>query len=1684
MKNKYLLIICLFLVSSLNMFAQQAPVLEVVIQEPQAVCNPGDCITLSVNYTSAKSTSDYTVQSITYQNLYSYLYQPNSGGVRINSTADDSWAPLQPLDFPFCFYNQTYNELLVGTNGLITFTTNGAYPEGNPEQGSGYILNGPIPNTSSNPPKNAIYGVCQDTDIRLPGTGGQVVDYDVQNVNYYLGGVAPNRYFVANFNKLPLYNATQCPANYATENFLQTSQIVIYEGTNIIDVYVKKRQSCNSTSVPGGGFNNGLGIIGVQNAAGTAARFPTSPNRNTGPWSTTNEAWRFIPSGTGPESVTFQWTDSAGTILGTGTSINVCPTVNETYKVEAIYKKCDNTFYPPVSDTYEVIIAPPLPVEDPLDLTLCTTNPPPYAFNNFNVDQTTHILDGAPDYEYDIFYFTNETAANNLSTSQALTPTQLANFQVPDDTPVTIYALIIETGGNSCHNVRSFTIQGGTPSGTFSYPDDGGDPGFCINSNPAMAPVLNDLTTGGTYTIVPATGLIIDPDTGVLDLTAATPANYTITYTIPEVPGACPEFTTNATVLIEGCISTTPVTPSPVCEGTPTFNLTTSDAGPGATYAWTGPNGFLSNVKDPTGVPVPTAPGDYTYTVVATITGTDSAPSSTILTVYPIPTVAFVSASTTICTNATTIIQVQGTPGAAVTVNEGTVPHLITLDATTGLGEFTTSTLSADTTITIVDVVSNTIPACNFTPSPSPSIVISVGLPTATMTGFTAPVICSGTTGTFTIQGTPGATVTYTVNAANPQDVLLPASGTLAVETPIQNVTAVYTYELTNITSAGPDPCSNAITGQSATLTVNALPTASFSTSTPTVCQNTSATINFTGTPGAVVTYSDGTSNGTVTLDGTGTFVLTTALLADPSLAYTYTLVSVSVTSSGVSCTAPLTGSLSIDVDADPVFVSISPATGTVLCIGDPVTLSVVATGANLSYQWLRDGNPVGTDSATLAIPSASIADAGDYTVEISGSCGTPVTSTVVELILNQPTVITDQPDGQTVCVGQPISLEVVATGISLSYQWYKGTTLLAGETSPTLDIASAILSDAGTYTCRITNPCPQVVTTQDAVVIVNELPAITGTIPTPAAICAGEPINLTVAATGTALAYQWKRNNIDLPGATSATYADVSVTMAEAGDYTVEVSGACAPPVTSNIVTIVVNEGATITQQPVALPSDTVCSGESITLEVATTGGTNTSYQWQKGGINIPGATGATFTINPASVSDTGTYTCIISSDSCPSFPSDPVAITVNQAPGISGQPQTDTICVGEEHHFPILATGSNVTYQWYKDAAALPGATSNVYSISSATTADSGDYYCVVSSASCPDVQSDVATLTVVPLPVATISNGSVSVICSGESSEVVFQGTPGAMVVYNIVGVSDNETAVLDVLGQAIVATGTLVQTTVYELVSVTYTGVDACSQALTGSVTVTVNELPEVSLEDGYICVDPITNAVTRTYVLDTGLNTAQYIFEWSDANGVIAGASNSFYEASAVGQYGVKITDSVTLCEQSAFANVYKSSPPVSFDYTVNGFFSQNPTVTITAQPAGDYEYQLDYGPFQESNVFDNISTGIHTITVRDPQACDVLSSEVTIIDYPKYFTPNGDGIHDTWNISEFGEELNAKIYIFDRFGKLVKQISTKGLGWDGTFNGQLMPATDYWFTLDYEEKGIRKEFKAHFSLKR
>ena len=147
-------------------------------------------------------------------------------------------------------------------------------------------------------------------------------------------------------------------------------------------------------------------------------------------------------------------------------------------------------------------------------------------------------------------------------------------------------------------------------------------------------------------------------------------------------------------------------------------------------------------------------------------------------------------------------------------------------------------------------------------------------------------------------------------------------------------------------------------------------------------------------------------------------------------------------------------------------------------------------------------------------------------------------------------------------------------------------------------------------------------------------------------------------------------------------------------------------------------------------------------------------------------------------------------------------------------------------------------------------------------------------------------------------------------------------------------------------------------------------------------------------------------------------------------------------------------------------------------------FHENNSVEINPSGNGNYEYSIDEINFQASPVFNNLSGLVYTAYVRDKNGCGTVSQEFYLIQIPQYFTPNGDGYNDYWNIKDINPLSNnsgAIIYIYDRFGKLLKQISATGLGWNGKFNEKTLPADDYWFTIQLEDG---RSTRGHFTLKR
>ncbi|MBK8601407.1 MAG: hypothetical protein IPN80_13435 [Flavobacterium sp.] len=511
------------------------PLAEVDIVAPQAVCNVGQCTDLLAEYTRIASTDDGNATTDDYE-VCLVPYSPSfpfTGGTVINATGDDSWSPIVTLPFTFNFYGNCYNNVLVGTNGVISFDIGVAAPLQVPLGYCNWPFTATIPNAGF-PIKNAIFGVYQDTNIATPPVTLPLI----QNVNYYVldsgPNAAPNRVFVANFNELPQYS---CNAGVG----LQTSQIVIHETTNIIEVLVSKRTSCV-------GWNSGSGLIGILNQSGTLAEVP--PGRNTGTWGAVNEAWRFIPIAE-PAPITTQLTwELNGNPIGAVNEnpLNICPTTAGTYSAVVTYKKCDGTT-DEVRKDLVVDVAPPLPAADPVDITVCSSNLPPYTIN---IDQNALMLSTVPladQGNYSIKYYENLNDAKNDAPTNIdfASVADLATYQVTV-VPRTIYVRIEDLVTTGCYNIRSFVIDVvNSPSGTFSYP---GSP-YCNNDPVLKLPTLFALTSGGTFSATPA-GLSINPATGAIDGVASTVGIYTVSYDIAAT-ALCPAFNTTATVEVVGC---------------------------------------------------------------------------------------------------------------------------------------------------------------------------------------------------------------------------------------------------------------------------------------------------------------------------------------------------------------------------------------------------------------------------------------------------------------------------------------------------------------------------------------------------------------------------------------------------------------------------------------------------------------------------------------------------------------------------------------------------------------------------------------------------------------------------------------------------------------------------------------------------------------------------------------------------------------------------------------------------------------------------------------------------------------------------------------------------------------------------------------------------------------------------
>lgn len=260
------------------------------------------CTDLTASFLDTGATTSYEVSAIPYDPPF-----PFTGGTPVSVDTDDVWSDAIQLPFDFCFFGQTYSEMVIGSNAVVSFDLANNEPNGYCD----WSFDESIPNP--NLFFTTIFGPYMDVDPSVTGSG---------QINFAVFGESPCRTMVVNFPDIPYFSCN---------NQKLTSQVVIYETTNVVEVYVENRPN-------GCSWNDGNAVLGIQNQNGTLGY--TAPARNTGDWAASNEAWRFTPNGV--SNVVFSWLDDEGTVLSNDITLNVCPTEASTvYTAQAVYTNCN-----------------------------------------------------------------------------------------------------------------------------------------------------------------------------------------------------------------------------------------------------------------------------------------------------------------------------------------------------------------------------------------------------------------------------------------------------------------------------------------------------------------------------------------------------------------------------------------------------------------------------------------------------------------------------------------------------------------------------------------------------------------------------------------------------------------------------------------------------------------------------------------------------------------------------------------------------------------------------------------------------------------------------------------------------------------------------------------------------------------------------------------------------------------------------------------------------------------------------------------------------------------------------------------------------------------------------------------------------------------------------------------------
>jgi gliding motility-associated-like protein len=774
-------------------------------------------------------------------------------------------------------------------------------------------------------------------------------------------------------------------------------------------------------------------------------------------------------------------------------------------------------------------------------------------------------------------------------------------------------------------------------------------------------------------------------------------------------------------------------------------------------------------------------------------------------------------------------------------------------------------------------------------------------------------------------------------------------------------------------------------------------------------------------------------------------------------------------------------------------------------------------TGTNV-YQWQQSSDSinftdlVGETSSLFTIPNPTatiyyrVKIANDISNLNNAFCST--LSNIFIVIVNQLPNAPVSGGNRTLCSNQNSILSVTVSA-NQSVNWFdtptNGNLLQANSLtfSPT---------NAGTYYAEAYNlstTCKS--NTRTAVTL---LPMITASFSGTTTICSGETTAISLAASDTNATFNWTATSTNVTGFSNGTGNTINQTLNYIGTATGTVTYVVTPIINGcegmqTTIVVTINPQENITLSFASIPTAICVNSVSPLLPSSSSNTTPISGTWNPSTITT-------------SLIGTSTYTFTPQITGC-----------VNIAPFSIQIEIIDTISPNFDATIS-LCSGSNAPTL----NAISPNGISGTWNPSTIDNINTSSYVFTPNTNQC--TVSQTITVNILPSNTSLSFSGNTS-ICSGETTAISLTST-STNVVYNWTATSTNVTGFSNGTGNTINQTLNYIETATGTVTYVVTPIVNGC-EGISETIVVTVSPINTISLIFPTIqlsyCINETASVLptnssntspisgtwnpsnidtstlgVRVYIFTPQVNDCQNIQPYEISVAIYNGLLPNFNDSISIcegtippilndispneisGTWNPSTIDNINTasyvftpntnqCAVSQTITVNILEPTLSsISYTTSGPFSENQIVTILVLESGNYLYQLDNGPLQQSNIFSNVSAGSHTITVIDVNGCSApISKEIFIIDYPKFFTPNGDGINDFWIISGLNLLKNPKVFIFDRYGKLIFQIKNN-MGWDGTINGVNLPANDYWFTIDFEYNSNFRTFKSHFSLMR